>query len=74
MSSPFVKHDQEQQWLHEVKGTIGALQTYLTRENGGIPVFEKEVVFDPRLKKEVHTMSNGLKYAKDDEGKWYVVG
>jgi hypothetical protein len=23
--------------------------------------------------KEVHAMSNGLSYAKDKEGKWYIV-
>jgi hypothetical protein len=74
MSSAFVKQDEEQQWLHEVKGTVGALQTYLTRENNGIRVFEKNITFDAHLKTEIHSMSNGLKYAKDNEGKWYVVG
>ncbi|MBV9986907.1 MAG: hypothetical protein JO301_04475 [Chitinophagaceae bacterium] len=73
MSSAFVKQDEEQQWLHEVKGTVGALQTYLTRENGGLRVFERNFYFDAGLKKEVHEMSNGLKYAKDGEGKWYVI-
>jgi hypothetical protein len=27
----------------------------------------------PKIQKEVHQMSNGLLYAIDDEGKWYVV-
>lgn len=74
MSSAFVRHDEEQQWLHEVKGTVGALQTYLTRENNGARVFEKDSFFDAALKKEIHAMSNGLRYAKDEEGRWYVVG
>jgi hypothetical protein len=74
MSSAFVKHDEEQQWLHEVKGTVSALQAYLTRENNGMRVYEKSSTFDTHLKKEIHSMSNGLKYAKDDEGKWYVAG
>ncbi len=73
MSSAFVKEDSEQQWLHEVKGTVSALQAYLTRENQGIRVFEKEAFFDPLLKKEVHLMSSGLKYTKDEEGRWYVL-
>jgi hypothetical protein len=73
MSSAFVKEDEEQQWLHEVKGTVSALQSYLTRESQGLRIFERNFYFDAALKKEVHEMSNGLKYAKDGEGKWYVI-
>lgn len=73
MSSAFVKEEQEQQWLHEVNGTLSALQAYLTRENGGLRVFEKKTYFDKATKKEVHVMSNGLSYTKDEEGKWYVL-
>jgi hypothetical protein len=73
MSSAFVKEDEEQHWLHEVKGTVSALQAYLTRENQGIRVFEKDTSFDQSLKKEVHVMSNGLRYTKDEEGRWYVL-
>ena len=73
MSSAFVKEDEEQHWLHEVKGTVGALQTYLTRENNGLRIYERNSYFDALLKKEVHIMSNGLKYAKDEEGRWYVI-
>ena len=74
MSSAFVKEEaSEQEWLHEVKGTVAALKTYLTQENHGIRVFEKRMYFESALQKEVHIMSNGLGYAKDGEGKWYVV-
>ncbi len=73
MSSAFVKEEQEQQWLHEVTGTLSALQAYLTRENGGLRVFEKKTYFDKAIKKEIHVMSNGLSYTKDEEGKWYVI-
>lgn len=72
MSSAFVKESQDQNCLHEVDGTITALKTYLTRENG-IRIFELKSFTDPVLKKEVHVMSNGLHYAKDDDGKWYVI-
>jgi hypothetical protein len=73
MSSAFVKESEEQQWLHEVEGTIAALKIYLTRENGGIRVFEQRSFIDPALQKDIHIMSNGLAYAKDEEGRWYVV-
>ena len=72
MSSAFVKENEEQ-WLHEVAPTINALIVYLTRENNGVRVYEQKVMVDKKSGKEVHVMSNGLSYAKDNEGKWYVV-
>ena len=72
MSSAFVKENEEQ-WLHEVSPTINALIVYLTRENNGIRVYEQKMFHDQKIGKEVHGMSNGLSYAKDEDGKWYVV-
>ena len=72
MSSAFVKENEEQ-WLHEVAPSVNALIVYLTRENNGVRVYEQKIIHDSNLDKEVHVMSNGLSYAKDDEGKWYVV-
>jgi hypothetical protein len=72
MSSAFVR-ESEEQWLHEVPPTINALIHYLTRENNGIKVYEKKNSVDKKTGREVVEMSNGLGYAKDDEGKWYVV-
>jgi hypothetical protein len=72
MSQAFVK-ESEEQWLHEVLPTLQALINYLTRENNGIRVNEKEKYADAATGKEVHVMSNGLSYSKDEEGKWYVV-
>jgi hypothetical protein len=72
MSSAFVKENEEQ-WLHEVPPTLNALIVYLTRENNGIRVYQKKVIHDPKEGREVHLMSNGLNYSKDDEGKWYIV-
>ena len=72
MSSAFVKENEEQ-WLHEVAPTVNALIVYLTRENNGVRVYEQKVFLDPMSDKDVHVMSNGLSYAKDDNGKWYVV-
>jgi hypothetical protein len=71
MSQAFVKESDEQ-WLHEIQPTLNALIVYLTRENNGIRVYEKEAKVDKKGN-EVHIMSNGLSYAKDKDGKWYIV-
>jgi hypothetical protein len=72
MSQAFVKESDEQ-WLHEIQPTLNALVVYLTRENNGIRVYEKKMLINPKDGKENHLMSNGLTYAKDDQGKWYIV-
>ena len=40
MSQAFVK-ESEEQWLHDVLPTLNALIFYLTRENNGIHVYER---------------------------------
>ena len=72
MSQAFVRENDEQ-WLHDVQPTLNALVVYLTRENNGIRVYEKRSYMNPKAGKEVHEMSNGLSYTKDDEGKWIVL-
>jgi hypothetical protein len=72
MSQAFVKESDEQ-WLHDIQPTMNALIVYLTRENNGIRVYEKKTYTDKKTGREVHEMSNGLGYAKDDQGKWYMV-
>ncbi|MBA2329929.1 MAG: hypothetical protein H0V91_09940 [Flavisolibacter sp.] len=72
MSQAFVR-EEEGQWLHDVQPTLNALINFLTRENNGIRVYEKKNFLDPKTNRQVYSMSNGLDYAKDDEGKWYVV-
>ena len=71
MSQAFVK-ESEEQWLHDIQPTFTALVVYLTRENNGIRVYEKKNFVDKKGK-EIHEMSNGLSYAKDENSKWYVV-
>lgn len=71
MSQAFVK-ESDGEWLHDVLPTVTALVQYLTRENNGIRVYEKKQQWNEKLKRTVHYMSNGLGYAKDDQGKWYV--
>lgn len=72
MSSAFVRENEEQ-WLHDVGPGIHALILYLTRENNGVRVYEKQTYADAASGREIHVMSNGLSYAKDAESKWYVV-
>ena len=71
MSQAFVKESDEQ-WLHDIQPTLHALVVYLTRENNGIRVYEIKNFVD-KNGKEVHEMSNGLSYSKDENSKWFVV-
>ncbi len=71
MSQAFVR-ESEEQWLHEVPASLSALIVYLTRENNGISVYEKNTRFD-KDGRATHLMSNGLAYAIDSQGKWEIV-
>lgn len=71
MSQAFVK-ESEGEWLHDVGPSVTALVLHLTRENNGIRVYEKSNEYSQKHGKELHRMSNGLAYAKDEQGKWYV--
>ena len=72
MSQAFVRESDEQ-WLHEIAPTLNALVVYLTRENNGIRVYEKKSFVREQDGMEIHEMSNGLSYSKDENGKWFVV-
>jgi len=71
MSQAFVK-ESEGEWLNDVGPSLSALILYLTRENNGIRVYEKSVHYSQKHNREIHVMSNGLGYAKDDGSKWFV--
>ena len=71
MSSAFVRESDEQ-WLHDISPTLNALIVYLTRENNGIRVYEKENYLDSKTSKNVYVMSNGLSYTTRDD-KWVIV-
>ena len=73
MSQAFVKEG-DSEWLHDVAPSMTALILHLTRENNGIRVYEKSNHYDKKGNREMHVMSNGLTYAKDDQNKWYVAG
>lgn len=70
MSQAFVR-ESDDQWLDDVAPTLNALVSFLSRENNGIRVYEKNSRFENG--REIHNMSNGLSYAKDENGRWSVV-
>ncbi|RAW02299.1 hypothetical protein [Pseudochryseolinea flava] len=71
MSSAFVREGEHQD-LSDIAPTMNALITFLTRENGGVRVYEKQ-------RREQtdgtthHEMSNGLQYRVSTSSKWEVV-
>jgi hypothetical protein len=71
MSQAFIRESDEQS-LSDIAPTMHALINFLTRENGGIRVYEKQKVADSNGN-EVHVMSNGLSYRKDRNGKWEAI-
>ena len=71
MSQAFVK-EQEEEWLHDIQPTLHALTTYLTRQNNNVRVYEKDQFVDPKTRKPVYAMSNGLNYSVDESGRWFV--
>jgi hypothetical protein len=71
MSQAFVK-ESDDQWLNEVPPTVNALINFLTRENGGIRVYEQKN-FAAADGRQVHVMSNGMSYTKNDKGEWQVI-
>ena len=71
MSQAFVKEN-DGEWLHDVPPTLSALIQYLTRENNGIRVYQKNNYYNEKIGREVHLMSNGIRYSKDNTGKWYI--
>ena len=68
MSSAFVKEGDDM-WLHDIPPTMDALVNYLTRENGGLRISEKENYFDKEKELHIHKMSDGFSYFIKDN-KW----
>jgi hypothetical protein len=72
MSQAFMREGDDQ-WLHEIAPTLSALVVYLTKENNGIPVYEKGNYFDDSTARTVYEMSNGMSYSLDKDGRWTVI-
>ena len=71
MSQAFVREGDDQ-WLSDVAPTVNALVIFLTRENNGIRVYEKEIKTDAQGR-QVYVMSNGLSYVRDARNTWQIV-
>lgn len=71
MSQAFVREG-DAQWLHDVAPSVNALVHFLTGENNGIRVYEQKISVDKKTGRDVHHMSNGLLYTKDDNGHWSI--
>ena len=71
MSQAFVR-ESDDQWLDEVPPTLSALVMFLTKENNGVRVYEQKS-FTDSSGREIHVMSNGLSYSKDDNGTWKII-
>jgi len=70
MSRAFMKEGDDL-WLSDVAPTLSALLLYLTRENNDITVLEERRTID-HDGREIHHMTNGLAYFKDNDGRWSV--
>lgn len=70
MSQAFIREGDEQS-LSDIPPTVSALINFLTRENKGVRGYEKKLIDVNGT--FVHEMSNGLRYGKDEEGRWVVV-
>ena len=71
MSQAFVR-ESDDQWLQDVGPSLPALINFLTRENNGVRVYVQKTESDSSGR-EVHHMSNGLRYTKDEKGIWTIV-
>ena len=71
MSQAFMRESDDQS-LSDISPTIKSLILFLTMENNGISIYEKEN-FKDADGQQVHRMSNGLSYAKNKDGRWQVV-
>ncbi len=70
MSQAFIREGDEQ-GLSDIDPTMNALLNFLTRENNGIRVYEKETM-KHSAGRQIHLMSNGMTYTKDEKGRWMV--
>ncbi|HNT51072.1 MAG: hypothetical protein HWD62_05140 [Cyclobacteriaceae bacterium] len=67
MSRAFIREGEDQN-LSDLAPTLPALINYLTRENNGVRVYERETKTNDRGE-TIYLMSNGFAYCKPD-GIW----
>jgi hypothetical protein len=72
MSSAFIKEGESGQ-LKDVAANLGALLFFLRLENKGTVIRDERNYFSERYGRQVYEMSDGLIYALDDTGHWYII-
>lgn len=72
MSSAFVKESDPGQ-LKDVAPNLGALLFFLRVENNGAVIRDEKNYFSERYGRQVYEMSDGLIYALDDTGHWFII-
>ena len=72
MSSAFVKEG-EAGHLKDVAPNLGALLFFLRVENNGTIIRDEKSYFSARHGRDVYEMSDGLTYALDDTGHWFII-
>jgi hypothetical protein len=71
MSQAFVR-EADDQWLSDVGPSVRALIAFLTRDNNGVRVYEKDNYPGPDGE-VIYRMSDGMSYSKDSGGHWQLV-
>jgi hypothetical protein len=72
MSSAFVKEG-EARHLKDVAPNLGALLFFLRIENNGTVIRDEKNYLSQRHGREVYEMSDGLTYALNDAGQWFII-
>jgi hypothetical protein len=72
MSSAFVKEG-EAGHLKDVAPNLGALLFFLRVENNGTVIRDKKSYFSEKYGRDVYEMSDGLTYALDESGHWFII-
>ena len=70
MSQAFVKENDDNGMLHQIKPTIPSLNKYINEENSYTPLFVKQIKNINGL--EVITMSNGFSYFINKDNNWEI--
>ena len=71
MSQAFMREGDDMS-LTDVSPSLSSLIVYLTKGNNGVRVYEKKS-FKDASGQLIHSMSDGLSYSHDANGKWKVV-
>ncbi len=72
MSRAFVK-ESEGEWLGDIAQDVAALERFLTREYGE-KIYLLRTTREAATNRDILEMSNGNRYALDEDGRWGTIG